>query len=528
MLINSKHKNKIKGFFTLLFLFVAINEAFGLGPTTIKKDINANDKYTFYLNLDEREYVRGEYKLSSNVQSIKLLDEKKQVVRDLYTRKRLEDRFIFITDKKAKYYIEIVTLNTDTTLELNIKKTIPKNEQIKIKNQTPISPSIAKLKNKKDIENFWNKIKKEGTPLIEQKDDKTYILTYLYKGAKQNVKILGAPVAEHVLMDKLANSDIWYKSYEVPNGVRLSYQLAPDVPEIPGSPMDSRIAIVATIQADPLNKTPMEFSKNLDKYNKTSTVVLPNPKYKDWALEDSFYDSKIETFKLKSKILKNERDIDIYKPKNFSKDKHYPILYLFDGKEYQSKVNVPKILDNLITAKKISPMIAVFISNPSYKTRASELPANEKFAKFMSKELVPWVKKNVTKNISAKWSILSGSSYGGLASTYVAFKYPDNFKKVLSMSGSFWWNQGEDEPEWFTREFSKAPKKDIKILLYAGIYETGYFSIDILESNRHLRDVLIAKNYDVSYDEFLGSHDYFSWQVVLPDGLIKLLKDYKE
>ena len=44
-----------------------------------------------------------------------------------------------------------------------------------------------------------------------------------------------------------------------------------------------------------------------------------------------------------------------------------------------------------------------------------------------------------------------------------------------------------------------------------------------LESNRHMRDVLLAKGYDVHYREFVGGHDYLSWRGLLADGLISLI-----
>ena len=41
--------------------------------------------------------------------------------------------------------------------------------------------------------------------------------------------------------------------------------------------------------------------------------------------------------------------------------------------------------------------------------------------------------------------------------------------------------------------------------------------------NRHLRDVLTLKGYEVHYSEFNGGHDYICWRGSLADGLLRLV-----
>lgn len=45
----------------------------------------------------------------------------------------------------------------------------------------------------------------------------------------------------------------------------------------------------------------------------------------------------------------------------------------------------------------------------------------------------------------------------------------------------------------------------------------------ILESSRQMRDVLLAKGYEVHYQQFAGGHDYLSWRGTLADGLLALI-----
>jgi enterochelin esterase family protein len=66
------------------------------------------------------------------------------------------------------------------------------------------------------------------------------------------------------------------------------------------------------------------------------------------------------------------------------------LLVLFDGFSYQNWIPAPVVLDNLIHAEKISPMVAVLIGN-TRNTRGSELGYNAAFVEFLSQEVLPWV-----------------------------------------------------------------------------------------------------------------------------------------
>lgn len=468
-------------------------------------------------------YVSGEYHTSSLLKSIALVDENGTHIRKLGEPYLMNERFIFTAPYTGNYAIALETRENEATVTGTLKKT-PLETDPQTPSKTPLlSPTLQKMEGITDTTAFWEMMERRGTPLLEAHEEGDYLLTFLYKGANKSVKIMGAPMGDIAMMEKMEGSDIWYKSFVVPKGTRLSYQLAPDVPHIVGTPREQRVAILSTLQADPYNKTPMAYSKDEDVFHKISTIEVPHQPYTDWSKIKSQRSGQLSTYRFNSHLLNNQREIDVYVPHNFTKEKHYPLLFVFDGKEYQSKVQTPLILDTLIEQKKIPPLIAVFVSNPSAKTRSLELPCNPLLAAFMAKELLPWVKANITPHITAEKTILAGSSYGGLASAYTAFTYPEAFGNVISLSGSFWWKrEKEEEPEWLTRTFATTPSKPIAFYLYAGRFETGQNSIDILESNRHLHTVLQAKNRAVFYEEFNGGHDYFSWGVALSDGLIRV------
>jgi enterochelin esterase-like enzyme len=59
----------------------------------------------------------------------------------------------------------------------------------------------------------------------------------------------------------------------------------------------------------------------------------------------------------------------------------------------------------------------------------------------------------------------------------------------------------------------------------AGTFETDPAGSGgaILETTRHLRDVLLAKGYAVQYVQYPGGHDALSWRGLLPEALIALI-----
>lgn len=72
---------------------------------------------------------------------------------------------------------------------------------------------------------------------------------------------------------------------------------------------------------------------------------------------------------------------------------------------------------------------------------------------------------------------------------------------------------------------AEAPRLPLRFFIEAGTFENDIAGSggQILETSRHLRDVLRAKGYQVHYREFAGGHDYLSWRGSLADGLIALM-----
>jgi enterochelin esterase family protein len=167
--------------------------------------------------------------------------------------------------------------------------------------------------------------------------------------------------------------------------------------------------------------------------------------------------------------------------------------------------------------------------------RGIELPCNPTFGEFLNSELIPWLRRNYSVTRDPQRVTTGGCSYGGLAATCAAYRHPETFGNVLSQSGSYWWTPSPDpskpdtfapdaDPSYVAQLFVNSPKLPVRFYLDAGSLELDRDGKggSILVTNRHLRDVLRAKGYEVFYQEFQGGHDYVSWRGSIADGLILL------
>jgi len=403
------------------------------------------------------------------------------------------------------------------------------------------SPRLSALKkeveggNRAALESFWQEVTKQGVPLVEpfKGDDRHVLLTFLWraKGETRNVVVVGG-VAGYEFgenqMTHLLDTDLWFRTYKLRNDARFSYNLSVNDSLVPFKKIDitdqkTVMQRTSTFKTDPLN------SKTYLGMPPSSLVELPDAPTQPWIKRSGDVPAgKIEEKKIKSAILGNERKAWVYTPPGYKTDgDQYGLMLLFDGFAYTMLVPTPVILDNLVAKRLIPPMVAVVLDNPTPTSRNVEMPCNARFADFLAKEAVPWVRENYHVTSDPSKTIVAGSSYGGLAATYAGFHHPEVFGNVISQSGSYWWKpEGDGEHEWLTRQFVASPRLPVRFYLDVGLMERGPTpdeGPDQVVVNRHMRDVLQAKGYFVHYREFNGGHEYLNWRGTLADALLVLV-----
>ncbi|NJB82054.1 alpha/beta hydrolase-fold protein [Wenyingzhuangia aestuarii] len=205
----------------------------------------------------------------------------------------------------------------------------------------------------------------------------------------------------------------------------------------------------------------------------------------------------------------------VYQPPLNKICQRLPVLFVNDGVPYLRKGKLARKVDSLVYAKKIVPIIVVFIEpkdinfpkQKRWKTREELYLCNDSYSLFLSKELFPSIEKTYTA--SQNRSVL-GLSFGGLSAAYLAIKNPNLFENVLLQSPAF-----HPCPDIYNLYNSKS-KQDFKMYLS---YGTGK---DTEKQDLPFIDILEKKGYDLYVEKVKGgNHSWDVWEKQLNDILIR-------
>ncbi len=199
----------------------------------------------------------------------------------------------------------------------------------------------------------------------------------------------------------------------------------------------------------------------------------------------------------------NDREINVYVPKQYQKGTPAPVLVVQDGNQFFGWVDlVSNSLDNLIGKGKLPPIVAVFANNGGGDAQGS--PRGKEYdtlsgvyAEFIDVELLPRVEQEtqtklpdqaVTFTKDPEGRATLGGSSGGIASFIAAWYRPDLFRRVIGFSPSFVAQESPKNPEhplgaWNFHEDGREddggiiiktdPLKPIRVWMAAGTKDYG-------------------------------------------------------
>ena len=194
-----------------------------------------------------------------------------------------------------------------------------------------------------------------------------------------------------------------------------------------------------------------------------------------------------EVVTLKSKILSEERVLNIYLPQGYKAQDtlKYPVLYVLDGTMNEDFLHIVGLTQFFNLQYTMPETIVVGIANVdrkrdfTFQTTDKELKAkypttgaSTKFIMFLESEVQPYIQKNYQVNDS---KMLIGQSLGGLLATEVLLKRTELFTHYFIVSPSLWWDNEsmlKDAKAYFSAQ------KDIPLYVYVSVGTEG----EVMES----------------------------------------------
>jgi enterochelin esterase family protein len=240
----------------------------------------------------------------------------------------------------------------------------------------------------------------------------------------------------------------------------------------------------------------------------------------------------------------------VYVPAQYDGSRPVSLMIFNDGqafKDEKGSVRAQNVLDNLIHRREIPVMIAVFINPGKRPDQPEPTPSNwgdrttnrpaeyntpdDKYARIICDELLPVLFKEYNLSKDPEQHGIAGASSGAIAAFMVAWERPDQFRKVISIVGSFVNLRGGDV---YPERVLASDKKRIRIFFQDGRNDNrgqgrgGTYDPrrDWFLQNVRLVEALTKKGYDVNYAWGIGLHGQKQGGAILPEMMRWLWRDH--
>lgn len=345
-----------------------------------------------------------------------------------------------------------------------------------------------------------------STPIIEGKDK----VHFAWYGKADTVWVEGELQTSWAIPQLLTkvdcgDQDLFYYSYTVPSNAYFEYKLRIDgTPKL--DPKNTRVAqgfdfsdrncfFMPDFVESPYLKTRYDINKGV---------------VNQW------------TFRTEHKPFTHQ-PIWIYTPHGYSKDRKFPVLYVYDGGSTVYNQVFLNVVNSLIHEQKIEPIVVVFTGfDERWTTYVSE---SVEWAKVMAEEVVPFIEKNFSVATTADKRGIIGASASGHGAIVTAFQHPDVFGNVASQGGGGGGLPGlspiaNTSLDVYLSKKDKTPLR--KIYTEVGAFDLQFpgdkivFADGVYQLNQRMKD----SGIDFVFSKVNGGHNSTIWNQSLDDILV--------
>ncbi len=204
-------------------------------------------------------------------------------------------------------------------------------------------------------------------------------------------------------------------------------------------------------------------------------AASPDPPTGFNVARDNIPHGEVSAVQYQSKSLGVRRQMRVYTPPGYSRDRKYPVLILLHGaggsdREWPEGCRASIIIDNLLAEGKVQPMVMVFPANNAAVTadagdnyRASSIGGmdgwGKPFENDLVKDIIPYVDSHYSVYTDREHRALAGLSLGGGQALQIGFSHLDLFASIGGLSSA----GNNDPPAQLVRD-PAAVRKGLKLL----------------------------------------------------------------
>jgi len=220
-----------------------------------------------------------------------------------------------------------------------------------------------------------------------------------------------------------------------------------------------------------------------------------------------------DTLLIESEALGYNLQYWVYTPAGYDTLRDLPVLFLSDGAWYKETGDMPAVLDSLISAELIDPIIAVFLDAriPGYEhlsRRNAQFFCNDSYMEFYEKELIPSIDNAYKTRADREARTIAGLSFGGLNAACFGLYAHDTIAGIAMQSPA------THPVRYIHQAYADSAQLPLRIFMSSGDRQ------DNEARTRAFRDILESKGYPMKYIEVPFAHNWDNWGPLQDDFLL--------
>ena len=331
--------------------------------------------------------------------------------------------------------------------------------------------------------------------------------TFLWRGHADEVLVRHRVVGwvDPLPLRRIKDTDLWYVTVELPQGSRVEYQLE----------------LVWSEHREQYVNDPLNHRVAHGPFGASSVLAATGYEVPDWCQYDPYArPGELIDQTVRSRALRRDIPFKLYLPARFRTVVRYPLLIVHDGIDYLDYTAFKIVLDNLIDRGDVSEMVVAFVPPGD---RLVEYANHAPHARFIARELTPYLLDSFPLVPTPEGRTLMGSSFGGVAAMSTATRYPGQFGSLFLQSASLVFTDigaahggGPvfDPVVKFVNSYRARPRRIVeRIFMSCGMYEP------LITPNRSMVTTFRETGMEVRYVEPRDGHNWENWRDRLRDGL---------